>query len=91
MRTESIAQGGIAALDQAAETLAKVERPKHAPTGAVVPMILKTPHLRLSLFATIAQFGTPEDATLDALKIELFFPADEASKAALEHLAAAGD
>jgi hypothetical protein len=28
------------------------------------------------MFTTIAQFGTPEDLTLDDMKIELFFPAD---------------
>lgn len=87
LRTESAAQGGIEALDHAAATLAAVPRPTHASTGTVVPMILRTAQFRLSLFGTIAQFGTPEDATLDALKIELFFPADAQSKTVLEGLA----
>lgn len=87
LRTESAAQGGLAVLDQAAATLSKVPRPGQESIGAVVPMILRTPQMRLSLFATIAQFGTPEDVTLDALKIELFFPADATSKGVLEGLA----
>ena len=39
--------------------------------------------MRLSLFAIIAQFGTPEDLALDDLKIELFFPADSETELAL--------
>jgi hypothetical protein len=42
--------------------------------------------LRLSLFTTIAQFGTPEDLALDDLKIELFFPSDKETEATLRAL-----
>ena len=41
------------------------------------------------MFTTIAQFGTPEDLTLDDLKIELFFPADAETAATLKSLWAA--
>ena len=44
--------------------------------------------MRLSMFTTIAQFGTPEDLTLDDMKIELFFPADEATAETLRTLTA---
>ena len=37
----------------------------------------------LSLFTTLATFGTPRDVTLDELAVELFFPADEATDAVL--------
>ena len=57
------------------------------PLGPVVPTIICAGGLRLSLFATIAQFGTPEDLTLDDLKIELFFPGDDDSDRALRQLA----
>jgi hypothetical protein len=43
----------------------------------------------LSLFATISQFGTPEDVTLDDIKIELYFPADAQTENALRAMAAA--
>ncbi len=45
--------------------------------------------MRLSMFTTIAQFGTPEDLTLDDMKIELFFPADAKTAATLTALWAA--
>lgn len=38
---------------------------------------------RLSLFTTLTTFGSPRDVTLDELLIELFFPADAATEAAL--------
>jgi len=37
----------------------------------------------LSLFTTLTTFGSPRDVTLDELLIELFFPADAATEAAL--------
>ena len=50
----------------------------------VVPTVFRQGDLRLSLFTTIAQFGTPEDLALDDLKIELFFPSDDATDAILK-------
>lgn len=84
LRTESAAQGGAAALDRAADRLsAALPDPPHQPAGPVTPTVLRSPAGRLTLFATIAQFGTPEDVTLDDLKIELWFPGDAATDAAL--------
>jgi len=37
----------------------------------------------LSPFTTLTMFGTPRDVTLDELAIELFFPADDVTAAAL--------
>jgi MmyB-like transcription regulator ligand binding domain len=37
----------------------------------------------LAFFGTIATFGTPLDGTLAELSIESFYPADEATAAAL--------
>jgi transcriptional regulator with XRE-family HTH domain len=76
LRTESAAQGGIRMFDEAAEQLAQIPYQSSERSGPVVPAIYKVGDLRLSLFTTIAQFGTPEDITLDDLKIELFFPAN---------------
>lgn len=88
LRTESTAQGGIAVFDKAAEKLAEI--PISAPhnSGPVVPTIFRAGSVRLSLFTTIAQFGTPEDLTLDELKIELYFPADHETEKALRIMAA---
>lgn len=80
LRTESAAQGGIAELDSAADAFSEVPVPAHHHSGPVLPTTYRVGDLRLSLFSTIAQFGTPEDLTLDDLKIELFFPSDAATE-----------
>ncbi len=46
-----------------------------------VPLRLRLPNgTVLSLFSTVATFGTALDITLEELSIEAFFPADEATK-----------
>ncbi|MDJ0921497.1 MAG: helix-turn-helix transcriptional regulator [Henriciella sp.] len=83
LRTESAARGGIEALESAADVFARAPAPNTERLGPVVPTIYRVGELRLSLFSTIAQFGTPEDLSLDDLKIELFFPSDAETKAML--------
>lgn len=83
LRMESAAGGGIAELDEVAEKLSLVPLPAQMPRGPVVPTIYRAGALRLSLFATLAQFGTPEDLMLDDLRIELYFPADVPTEQAL--------
>ena len=87
LRTESAAQGGVPELDAAADYLSRTNPPEVFASGPVLPTIIRAGDMRLSLFATIAQFGTPEDVTLDALKIELFFPADDQTRQVLEAMA----
>jgi hypothetical protein len=41
---------------------------------------LKRDHLELNFFSTIATLGTPYDITLQELRIECLFPADEATE-----------
>jgi transcriptional regulator with XRE-family HTH domain len=86
LRVESAAQGGIHEFDLAAAKLAKVPHAKEQIMKAVVPTVYRVGAVRLSLFATIAQFGTPEDLALDDLKLELFFPADVETKAFFDAL-----
>lgn len=88
LRTESTAQGGVAVLDKAAQKLAEIPISVPHSNGPVVPTIFRAGSVRLSLFTTIAQFGTPEDLTLDDLKIELYFPADHETEKALRAMAA---
>lgn len=88
LRTESAAQGGVEILEQVAQKLAQVPLPENQTIGPVVPAIYRMGETKLSLFSTIAQFGTPEDLTLADLKIELFFPADSATRNALTRLMA---
>jgi hypothetical protein len=42
--------------------------------------------LDLQFFTTLTSLGTPHDITLQELRIESFFPADEATEAALRRL-----
>jgi hypothetical protein len=49
----------------------------------LVPFVLSTGGAELSFFTTLTTFGTPLDVTLDELAIELFFPADDTTEAAL--------
>jgi hypothetical protein len=44
----------------------------------------------LSVFTTIATLGTPQDVTLQEVRIECFFPADDRSDALFRSLAAKG-
>lgn len=51
----------------------------HAP---VLPLHFRKGNVELRLFTTIATLGTPQDATLQDIRIESFFPLDEATAAA---------
>lgn len=86
LRTESAAQGGAEALERAAAHLSLTPPPDAPAIGPVAPTIYRMGPMRLSMFTTIAQFGTPEDLTLDDLKIELFFPADAETATTLKSL-----
>jgi transcriptional regulator with XRE-family HTH domain len=91
-----------AAADGTAETAALLERLlAHAgvdrvvkrlrlePTSApVLPMRFRKDNTSLSLFTTIATLGTPQDITLEELRIECFFPMDEPTAAAFRSWAA---
>lgn len=48
-------------------------------TGPVLPMHFHKGDVALQLFTAIATLGTPQDVTLQELRIETFFPVDEAS------------
>lgn len=49
------------------------------PNAVVLPVTYTVRDVELSLFTTIATFGTPLDITLSELMIESFFPADAAT------------
>jgi len=53
----------------------------------VLPTHFKLNGMDLHMFTMLATFGTPQDVTADELRVESFFPADEASAALLRSLA----
>jgi transcriptional regulator with XRE-family HTH domain len=57
---------------------------------AVVPFQIRTGDMLLSFFSTIMIFGTPIDVTLSEIALELFFPANESTAAAVRELALPG-
>ena len=50
-----------------------------ARTIPLLPLTIVRDSVRLSWFTTITTFGTPQDITLQELRIEMFYPADEAT------------
>lgn len=56
-------------------------------TAIVHPLRIRLGDVVLSLISTITVFGTPVDVTLSELAIESFFPADEATRFALQKMA----
>jgi transcriptional regulator with XRE-family HTH domain len=60
----------------------------NAPVMPFLTMELVSPTLSINLFSMVSTFGSPHDVTLQQLKIETFFPADEESERAIRKLAA---
>lgn len=60
-----------------------------APLQPVLPVTLVAPNFSATLFSTLTTLGNVHDVTLQELRIESFFPADDASRRLLEDLAAA--
>lgn len=58
-------------------TLRPAEEPALVP---VLPLVIEEAGMRIPLFTVIATFGTAQDVTADELRIESFFPADEATE-----------
>jgi transcriptional regulator with XRE-family HTH domain len=67
----------------------------HVPALEEAPLPVLAMHFRkgqtaLRLFTTIATLGTPQDVTVQELRIECFFPADEATSQVFKDWAAPG-
>ena len=71
-------------LDAAADELTQTLGPTvPAALSAVIPTRYRLGDTMLSLFSTIAQFGSAEDIMLTELRIELMFPSDPDTQAIL--------
>jgi hypothetical protein len=46
----------------------------------LLPVHIRTSSIELKLFSTIMTIGTPQDITLQELRVETFFPADDPSE-----------
>jgi transcriptional regulator with XRE-family HTH domain len=87
LRTENIHLGGDPVLTEAIARLGPdittAEPKAAAELSAVTPTRFRVNGTVLSLMSTIAQFGTAEDIALADLRLELMFPADDATRALL--------
>ena len=61
------------------------------PLVPVLPLEIEKDGVRISLFTVIATFGTAQDVTADELRIESFFPADEATEQIFRAAASRGN
>jgi transcriptional regulator with XRE-family HTH domain len=57
-------------------------------SDVLLPVQIRTGAFELKMFSTIMTIGTPQDITLQELRIETFFPADDASEQTWRRLAA---
>jgi|EndMetStandDraft_9_1072997.scaffolds.fasta_scaffold54642_1 transcriptional regulator with XRE-family HTH domain len=72
----------------AGETATRPSRPAPpGPSDLLLPVHFHINGIDLRLFSTIMTLGTPQDVTLQELRIETFFPADAESETALKKLA----
>jgi len=58
-----------------------------ASTAPFLPIEFRKDDLHLRFFSTLTSLGTPHDITLQELRVEAFFPADEATEEAARRLA----
>ena len=61
-----------------------------APAAPFLTIEMQKGDTHLEFFTTLTTLGTPYDITLHELRIESFFPADEATDTPLRRLDAAG-
>ncbi|MBR1212317.1 helix-turn-helix transcriptional regulator [Bradyrhizobium sp. JYMT SZCCT0180] len=61
---------------------------EHETPGPLCEVRLRKGDVSIGLIGAVLTLGTPQDVTLQELRVEMFMPADEASEAALTALAA---
>lgn len=66
------------------------ERPGEEQLLPVLPLEISAGGLALSLFTVMSTIGTPQDITADELRVEAFYPADEATARFFKDMAASG-
>jgi len=74
----------LGALERACARLPPVSA--SAPRRPLLPLVVNSPTGALSFLSAIAHFGTTEDVTIRDLRLELLFPADDQTRAALAAL-----
>ena len=91
MRSEALASGDAGTIAEVEALIRSAGDLPEAPATPspllpVLPLELAIDGLHLALFTVLSTFGTPQDVTTDELRIESFFPADEATRRYFETL-----
>jgi transcriptional regulator with XRE-family HTH domain len=89
LRREALADPGSPSQELLEELGAQFPEPPldDAPLEPVIPLRIEIEGQELSLFNTLTTFGTPQDVTLQELRVEMSFPADDRTERALRLLA----
>ncbi|RZT31302.1 helix-turn-helix domain-containing protein [Cupriavidus agavae] len=74
-------------VDAGGELLVDDDPAESAPPP-VLPVTLRMGEVRISMFSTLTTLGIPQDVTLQELRIECFYPADDPTRQVFETLAA---
>jgi hypothetical protein len=82
-QAETTGDPRLAALHDELEAYPGGETAPPRPTDVVVPLRYRGDRQELSFLSITAVIGTPMDITVEELAIESFYPADEATAAAL--------
>ncbi|MDF1792992.1 MAG: helix-turn-helix transcriptional regulator [Thalassobaculaceae bacterium] len=93
LNLEALEAGDDPILPALLETLASAARRHPMPHGRqgrrpVLPVVVNSPDGPLSFLSAVAHFGTSEDVTVRDLRLELLFPADDRTRAAMAALGA---
>jgi hypothetical protein len=62
-----------------------------AASDLLLPVHLRLGEVEMRVFSTIRALGTPQDVTLQELRIETFFPADDESEEAWRSMGGTSD
>lgn len=89
LRTEAIASGQTSVISHVEGLIRSAgdlpeTHPTPEPLLPVMPLELDIDGLRLSLFTVMSTFGTPQDITTDELRMEAFYPANDATRTFFE-------
>jgi transcriptional regulator with XRE-family HTH domain len=90
LREAAVAQPALLPRVEAVARLIEGRLGKVRPTGHKLPPVMttrfSTPHGELAFFSMFTTFGTPQDITLESLRVEHMFAADEKTRETLERL-----